>query len=95
MHPDSSKQDFEEIKAIILFGKEPGYLEYNFPDNTYEAFKEYSKNKARYYIKENEQYINCANKNFNYITYYTQCSSEDNYNSSQLYYKIIFSEEGK
>lgn len=95
LHPDSSKQDFEEIKAIILFGEEPGYLEYNFPDNTYEAFKEYSKNKARYYIKENKQYINCANKNFNYITYYTQCSSEDNYNSSQLYYKIIFSEEGK
>lgn len=95
LHPDSSKQDFEEIKAIILFGQEPEHLEYNFPDNTYEAFKEYNKNKARYYIKENEEYINCANKSFNYITYYTQCSSQDNYDSSQLYYKIIFSEEGK
>lgn len=53
--PDAEHLQTESIKAIILFGKAPGY------DVVTPTEREYLSSTAKYYYKDNDNYINCLN----------------------------------
>lgn len=67
LQPDVSLKDVEQVKVIILFGPAPGYTQVQ---SLSEA--DYEENPAKYYIYENNQYINCQGRDYESRNYYTQ-----------------------
>jgi hypothetical protein len=53
LKPDAQKLATESVKAIILFGKAPGYEVINITE------EEFISSPGKYYYKDNNDYINC------------------------------------
>lgn len=64
LKPAAAKQSQEEIKAIVLFGQAPEYERHTFPEDDEEALEEFNKNAARYFVIENDNYVNCKDKKY-------------------------------
>ena len=67
LQPDVALMEVEQIKVIILFGQAPGYTHVQSLTKT-----TYDMNPAKYYILENNQYINCYGKDYESRNYYIQ-----------------------
>lgn len=92
LKPEADKRESEQIKAIILYGDKPeDYEKYTFADNALEALQEYSKNPRRFYIKDGDEYKNCADLPYPRGSYYeNQKGKEFDPNSASKYYRLLF-----
>ena len=92
LKPEADKRESEQIKAIILYGDKPDdYEKYTFADNALEALQEYSKNPRRFYVKDGDEYKNCADLPYPRGSYYeNQKGKEFDPNSASKYYRLLF-----
>lgn len=90
--PEADKRESEQIKAIILYGDKPeDYEKYTFVENPLEALQEYSKNPRRFYVKDGDEYKNCADLPYPRGSYYeNQKGKEFDPNNASKYYRLLF-----